>query len=147
MIVGIVVLVALLIIFVPHFSKGVPTELKPLTIPNLPSSPSPDQFSPGLSDTSQSLSNPFKLPLAPAKAWVLQLADFKESSGSNSLTQALRQKGFKAYTRQIMLPTGQVTRVFVGPETNADKIKLLATRLNKEMQLKPTVAAFDPLLF
>ncbi|MES2997814.1 MAG: SPOR domain-containing protein [Pseudomonadota bacterium] len=143
-----IVLIALLIIFVPLFFMEARSEPKLLTIPNLPFTPSPDQFSPGLNNTDQRPQNPFTLPLSPAKAWVLQVADFKESGTANAhaLIQTLREKGFKAYTRQIMLPTGRITRVFVGPEMRSDTLKMLETQLTKEMSLKSTVTSFDPLL-
>ena len=117
-------------------------------MPNRPSAPSPDQFNPGLSNTSQSFKNPFTLTLVPGTAWVLQVADFKANSDARLLIHHLREKGFKAYTRQITLSTGLVgTRVFVGPEIKLEQLKNIAVRLNKEMQLKSTMeTAFDPLL-
>lgn len=144
--VGTVILTAVLIICLPVFFSDVPaTEIKYLAIPHRPSVPSPYQFNSELSDTSYPFKNLIKLPLSPGTAWVLQVADFKQSLDANLLIQSLRQKGFRAYTRQIMLPRGLVTRVFVGPEIKSEQIKILETRLSKEMQLKSVVAAFDPL--
>lgn len=147
--IGILVFMSLLIIFIPHFFLNPPTtEFKSLTIPNKPASPSVELLATGLTNSHPS----FKLPLPPAQAWLLQVADFKKASQALSLVQTLRQKGYKAYTRQIILPTGlmlhsdQVTRVFIGPELKLTQIKALATRLNKEMQLNAKVIDFDPLL-
>lgn len=78
----------------------------------------------------------------------MQVADFKlqENVAANALMQSLRQKGFKTYMRQVIISTGPVIRVFVGPEIKSVTIKTLADRLNKETQLKPLMTAFDPLL-
>jgi cell division septation protein DedD len=148
-IIGILLLISLLVIFVPYFFLNPPTaEFNVLTIPNKPPSPSVEQLATGLAISSQS----FKLPLSPAQAWLLQVADFKENSQALSLVQILRQKGYKAYARRMTIATGlmrhsdQVTRVFIGPELKLTQIKTLATRLTKEMQLNAKVTAFDPLL-
>jgi cell division septation protein DedD len=140
-----IVLIALLVIFVPLFLKGAHAQLTLHAMPNLPSVPSSDHFGLELHDT-HPLKNSFTLPLAPAKAWVLQLADVKESSVAKALIQTLRQKGFKAYARQMILPSGLATRVFVGPEISMDDIKMLKIQLTKKMSLKSTIIIFDPLL-
>lgn len=113
-------------------------EFRALTMPHWPFTPTPAQFNPG---SKHAL-------ISPAHAWVLQVADFKlnESSAANALMQSLSQKGFKSYTRQVVLSTEPVIRVFVGPEIKSAQIKILAERLTKEMQLKSTIITFDPLL-
>jgi DedD protein len=134
-----IVLSALLVIIIPlFFLKSVPSEFKPLTMPTKPPVPSADQFNPGL-NTSR------PLPLSPARAWTLEVADFKENSEANALVQTLREKDFKAYARHVTTSTGPKIRVFVGPEIQSEKIKSLATRL-QAMQLNATKVAFDPLL-
>ncbi len=145
-IIAIIVLGALLIIFLPLFFSQVSTELN-FSMPNRPLSLSP-QFNSGLSTLSQSsIKKPLTLPLSPGVAWVIQVADFKKYADANVLVQRLRQKGFKAYTRQVMMSGIAITRVFVGPEIKSDQIKNLVAQLNKVIQLKsPVVTAFDPLL-
>ena len=133
-----VVVTALLIIAIPLLFKKTSVPFRSLTMPHRPFSPTQEQFNPG---SNQAF-------ISPAQAWVLQVADFKltESLAANTLMQSLRQKGFKTYMRQVILSTGPVIRVFVGPEIKSAKIKTLAALLNKETQLKPTITAFDPLL-
>jgi cell division septation protein DedD len=133
-----IVMTAVLIIFIALFFKKAPAEFKTLTMPHWPFSPTPEQFSPG---SNQAF-------ISPAHAWVLQVADFKlkESLAANTLVQSLRQKGFKTYTHQVILATGPVIRVFVGPEIKSEQIKTLADLLHKETSLKPMMTAFDPLL-
>lgn len=143
-----ILLTAFFVIFLPSFFKRTYTELRmPLTIPAKPLLPSSNQFTSGLSKTNQAIKDSFKLPLGSEQAWVLQVADFKSSSDANLMLQSLWNKGFKAYTRQVVTTmAGPITRVFVGPEIKSEQIKALEVRLNKEMQLKPTITAFDPLL-
>jgi len=134
-----VVVTAVLIISIPLFFKKMPVEFRSLTMPHWPSPPTQEQFNPG---SNQAF-------ISPAQAWVLQVADFKlqENLAANALMQSLRQKGFKTYMRQVILSTGPALRIFVGPEIKSEKLKTLADQLNKEMQLKPMMTAFDPLLF
>jgi len=146
-VVGGIVLMALLIIFVPTFFKETQSTFHLLSIPNVPLTPSSDHFSAELNNTNPVLNNPFKLLLSPAQAWVLQLADFKENLSAQRFIKTLRTNGFKAYARQISLPTGgNVTRVFVGPEIKSDNIKMLATQLRDKWSLQSTVTVFNPLL-
>lgn len=144
-----IILTAFLVIFLPSFFKRTYTRLRmPLTIPTKPLLPSSNQFSPGLSKTNQAIKDSFKLPLGSGQAWILQVADFKSSSDANLMLKSLWNKGFKAYARQVVTTMSgpPITRVFVGPEIKSEQIKALEVRLNKEMQLKPKVTAFDPLL-
>ncbi|WP_218814887.1 SPOR domain-containing protein [Rickettsiella endosymbiont of Dermanyssus gallinae] len=134
-----VVMTAVLIIAIPLLFKKMPAEFRSLTMPHWPFSPTQEQFNPG---SNQAF-------ISPAEAWVLQVADFKlkENVAANALMQSLRQKGSKTYMRQVILSTGPVLRVFVGPEIKPAKLKSLGELLSKETQLKPMMTAFDPLLF
>lgn len=145
-VIGSIVLVSLLVILIPDLFKQLPPKQQSLAIPNLPASPDSVQFNLGLSTTYHALENPFKLPTTPAQAWALQLADFNKTLEANTLVHSLRQKGYKAYARQVKTPQGWVTRVFVGPEIKREQIKRVAEQLNKDMQINPIVTSFDPLL-
>jgi cell division septation protein DedD len=145
-IIGSIVLLALLIIFIPSFFQELSHRPKRFSIPTLPEPPNAVQFNLGLGNVQHSFENPLQFPITPSQAWVLQLSDFKADANANALIQTLRHKGYKAYARQIRTSTGEVIRVFVGPESKLEQIKILAVQLHKDMQLQAMIAHFDPLL-
>lgn len=133
-----VVVIAVLSICISIFFKKTLVAFSVLKIPHWPVSPPVGKPHPSIN----------QILLSGADAWVLQVADFKlqENLAANALTQSLRQKGYKAYMRQVNLPTGSVIQVFVGPEIKLSKIKTLANLLKKETQLNPQIIAFNPLI-
>jgi cell division septation protein DedD len=149
--IAITVALALLIIFVPLFVKDYRADiLQSFVIPNLPAQPSPELLpmtpSQHRMHGMHHIQSLLSFPLAPAKAWVIELPDFKNPAEANALVLSLRLKGFKAYSRQFNSLTQVLTRVFVGPEVKPEQMKLIAERLNTEMHLDTKVVPFDPLL-
>ncbi len=149
--VAIIVVTALLVIFVPLFVKDYRADpLQSFIIPNLPAQPSPELLPVSSSHHRvhgmHSMQSLLSFPLAPAKAWVIELADFKNPVDAKALVLSLRLKGFKAYSRQFNSLSQVLTRVFVGPEIKPEQMKLVAERLNTEMHLDTKVIPFDPLL-
>ncbi len=149
--IAITVALALLIIFVPLFVKDYRADtLQSFVIPNLPAQPSPELLpmtpSKHRMHGMHHIQSLLSFPLAPAKAWVIELPDFKNPAEANALVLSLRLKGFKAYSRQFNSLTQVLTRVFVGPEVKPEQMKLIAERLNTEMHLDTKVVPFDPLL-
>jgi cell division septation protein DedD len=149
--IAITVAVALLIIFVPLFVKDYRADvLQSFIIPNLPAQPSPELLpmtsSRHAMHSMHRMQSLLSFPLAPAKAWAIELADFKSPADANALVLSLRLKGFKAYSRQFNSLSHVLTRVFVGPEVKPDQMKSVVKRLNTEMHLDTKVVPFDPLL-
>lgn len=141
-----IVIASLLVIFVPVWMKDNHAETFPLfSIPSLPASPSAALLS--MSSSKPSLKTLLDFPLTPAKAWVVELPDIKDSAEGENLVQTLRRKGFRAYSRQYKSLLGVLTRVFVGPEINPKQMKQVAKQLNAEMHLATQVIPFDPLLY
>lgn len=93
-------------------------------------SPKPIELKKNLNQTaSQVLSD------AP-EAWSVQLGSYANPSAAQLLVKRLRARGFEAYTRSATLSNGkQVTRVFVGPEVNQDKVKQVQQQLTREFNL------------
>ena len=149
--IAITVALALLIIFVPLFVKDYRADtLQSFIIPNLPAQPSPELLpmtpSQHRMHGMHHMQSLLSFPLAPAKAWVIELPDFKNPAEANALVLSLRLKGFKAYSRQFNSLTQVLTRVFIGLEVKPEQMKLIAERLNTEMHLDTKVVPFDPLL-
>lgn len=149
--IAITVVVALGVIFVPLLVKDYRVDtLQSFIIPNLPAQPSPELL-PMTSNKHvmhgmHHMQGLLNFPLAPAKAWVIELPDFKNPADANALVRRLRLKGFKAYSRKYPSLSDVLTRVFVGPEVKPEQMKLVVERLNTEMHLNTQVVPFDPLL-
>lgn len=141
----IIVIAALLVIFVPLWMKDYHADnLLSFTIPTLPIAPTAALLP--LTSTKPSMKSLLNFPLAPAKAWVIELPDIKDPAEAENLVQTLRRKGFNAYSRQYKSLLGVLTRVFVGPEIKPEQMKQVAERLNAELHLTTQVVPFDPLL-
>lgn len=83
--------------------------------------------------------------LTAASAWVVQLGSFDKPEHAKLLTKKLRDKGFKAFTREMKTAKGTMTKVLVGPEIKRAKADALQVAINKDMKLKGIVVAFKPL--
>lgn len=140
-----VVIVALLVIFVPLWTKDYSTDsLLSLTIPSLPEAPSAALLP--MTSSKPTVKNLLNFPLTPAKAWVVELPDIKDPVQAEHLVQTLRRKGFNTYSRQYKSLLGVLTRVFVGPEIKPEQMEQVAKQLNTEMHLTTQIVPFDPLL-
>lgn len=82
--------------------------------------------------------------LAKANAWVIQLGSFTDPARAKELIKQLRDKGFKAFGREMKTAQGMMTRVFIGPEIKKDKLAVVQAQLNKDMKVKGMVVAFNP---
>jgi DedD protein len=76
------------------------------------------------------------------QAWVVQLASFANQANASKLVAQLRQKGFQAYTRTSHFNRHSITRVFVGPEINQNKIQQVKQNLNKQFHLSGVVRKY-----
>ncbi|EDP46801.1 SPOR domain-containing protein [Rickettsiella grylli] len=141
----IISIAALWVIFVPLFMKEYHTKnILSFTIPSLPTAPTAALLP--ITSAKPSLKTVLNFPLAPAKAWVVELPDIKDAREAENLVQNLRRKGFNAYSRQYKSLLGMLTRVFVGPEIKPDQMKKIAEQLHTEMHLTTQIVPFDPLL-
>lgn len=65
-------------------------------------------------------------------AWTLQLGAFADEKNAAELRDRLRGKGYQAYTQSF--PGDNLTRVYVGPETQRSQIEALQKKLRKELK-------------
>ncbi|QDF67507.1 cell division protein DedD [Shewanella sp. SNU WT4] len=81
-----------------------------------------------------------------AKAgWTLQLGSFANANNVNALVAQLRKAGFPTYTYPAKPVDGQLTKVFVGPEINKDKLSGMQARVHKLTDLKGRIVNYDPI--
>lgn len=76
-------------------------------------------------------------------AWIVQLGSFKSKINAERLTNSLRARGYKAFTRETR-GNGQI-RVFVGPENQQVAAASLASKLEQEVNLRGIVMSSQSL--
>lgn len=77
------------------------------------------------------------------KAWSVQLGTFGNIENANALIAKLRKKGFDAYTRAILDPSGKrLLRVYVGPEIQKESALQLRDKLQATVHLKGVVRKY-----
>lgn len=86
-----------------------------------------------------------KKPQFESQAWILQLGSFKHKENVDALKNKLTQAGFKTFVKPVETRGGILSKVFVGPEL--DKNKLLDARktLKELTGLDGKITQFDPI--
>ncbi|MFM1897261.1 MAG: hypothetical protein RLZZ385_2335 [Pseudomonadota bacterium] len=77
------------------------------------------------------------------QGWSVRLGSFSDGRNAQALLQRLLDKGYKAYTRQIVTQQGELTAVFVGPQLDRGAVDELRARLRDEFQLNGMVVRFE----
>ncbi len=77
-------------------------------------------------------------------AWILQVGSFKEKDKADNLTQQLLAEGYKAYSRVGSSTTGDVYRVYVGPNILKEKLLADMQAIEQRHQIKPLLRRFEP---
>ena len=78
------------------------------------------------------------------QAWTLQVATFIQPANAEKLVQQLRAKGWDVYSRPMRADRKSVTRVFIGPEINYDKIKRAQQQVEKQFHFSGIVLRYHP---
>ena len=77
-------------------------------------------------------------------AWVIQLGSFKNKTNVDNLVKKLRKAGFVVFTRPVKTASGQLTKVFVGPDMNASRLEKSIPKLEKMTKLKGKLSPYSP---
>ncbi|WP_342807404.1 SPOR domain-containing protein [Alteromonas sp. M12] len=78
-----------------------------------------------------------------AKAgWVVQLGVFRHQKNVSELLSTLRNAGYQAFSRPVQTSTGELTKVFVGPELNKEKLQKAVPHLRELTKLQGRVTPF-----
>ncbi|MFA3789776.1 SPOR domain-containing protein [Aliiglaciecola sp. SL4] len=78
-----------------------------------------------------------------AKAgWVVQLGVFRHQKNVSELLSTLRKAGYQAFSRPVQTSTGELTKVFVGPELNKQKLQKAVPHLRELTKLQGRVTPF-----
>ncbi|MFP1835618.1 cell division protein DedD [Lonsdalea quercina] len=87
-------------------------------------------------------SKPAAAPQAPAgQAFIVQLGALKNADKVNEIVAKLRLSGFRAYTVPSSPVSGQITRIYVGPDASKQKLQSSLSELQQISGLSGQVKA------
>jgi DedD protein len=75
--------------------------------------------------------------------WVVQLGSFGNQKNVNDLLRKLEKAGYRSFSRKVRTSAGQLTKVFVGPELDKDKLDLALPHLKETTGLTGKVTTFN----
>lgn len=74
--------------------------------------------------------------------WVVQLGSFRHQKNVRELMNVLEKAGYRTFSRPVQTPSGELTKVFVGPEIEQEKLKSALPHLNEITKLKGRLTPF-----
>ncbi|MDT0581143.1 MULTISPECIES: SPOR domain-containing protein [Alteromonadaceae] len=77
------------------------------------------------------------------QGWVVQLGSFGNLKNVNDLIRKLEKAGYRVFTRKVQTSAGRLTKVFVGPEIERDKLDKALPHLKATTGLTGKVTPFD----
>lgn len=75
--------------------------------------------------------------------WVVQLGSFGNQKNVNDLLRKLDKAGYRSFSRKVQTSAGRLTKVFVGPELDKEKLELALPHLKETTGLTGKVTTFD----
>ena len=74
--------------------------------------------------------------------WVVQLGVFRHDKNVKELLRKLQNEGYRAFSRKIQTSSGELTKVYVGPDVDKDKMDKALPHLKQITSLQGRVAEF-----
>lgn len=74
--------------------------------------------------------------------WVVQLGSFRHQKNVRDLLDKLESAGYRAFSRQVKTSSGELTKVFVGPDLQKDKLEKAVPHLKELTQLQGRITPF-----
>ena len=78
------------------------------------------------------------------EAWVIQLGSFRHKKNVDELLKKLKDNGYTAFSKPIKTRSGNLTKVFVGPELIRTSLEKKIPALKKLTAVEGKVARFKP---
>ena len=75
--------------------------------------------------------------------WVVQLGVFRNKKNVNELQTKLEKAGYRAFSREVDTAAGRLTKVFVGPELERNKLDKALNHLYEISGAKGKVTSFE----
>nr|WP_205967660.1 SPOR domain-containing protein [Paraglaciecola sp. 20A4] len=74
--------------------------------------------------------------------WVVQLGTFRDKKNVDELLDKLKKGGYRAFSRPVHTSSGILTKVFVGPDLQKERLDSSVADLTKLTRLKGRVTPF-----
>lgn len=74
--------------------------------------------------------------------WVIQLGSFKHQKNVRELIQKVEKAGYRTFSSPIQTPAGELTKVFVGPDTNKSTLEDALPHLREVTGLAGRITPF-----
>ena len=78
------------------------------------------------------------------QGWVLQIASYQSAERAIKMRDELIKDGYKAYLREVRANGGRMSRVYVGPKLDRDKLEKEKAELDKKYNIETLLLKFDP---
>ncbi|EWH12082.1 dedD protein [Catenovulum agarivorans DS-2] len=79
----------------------------------------------------------------PSHAWVIQLGSFRHKNNVQNLREKLQQEGYVSFTRPIKTQSGELTKVYVGPELDKDTLERMLPGLKRLTNLNGKISQYQ----
>jgi DedD protein len=80
--------------------------------------------------------------LLASAGWVVQLGSFRHQKNVRELLRKLEKGGYRAFSRQVQTNSGELTKVFVGPDLQKAKLEGAISHLKELTNLQGRVTPF-----
>lgn len=80
--------------------------------------------------------------LLESAGWVVQLGVFRHQKNVRDLLDKLRAAGYRAFSRQIQTSSGELTKVFIGPDLQKENLEAAMPHLKELTNLQGRVTPF-----
>lgn len=84
-------------------------------------------------------------PTFDSSAWVIQLGSFKHTENAEALMSKLKQSGFVTFSKPVETRAGILSKVFVGPELDKNKLQIKQNELKELTGLDGKLTPYDPI--
>ena len=74
--------------------------------------------------------------------WVVQLGVFRHKKNVDELLDKLKAAGYRAFSRPVVTSSGELTKVFVGPDLQKEKLEKAVPHLNELTKLQGRITPF-----
>lgn len=75
--------------------------------------------------------------------WVVQMGSFQHQKNVKELMAKLKENGFRTFSREVPTQRGTLTKVFVGPELDREKLEGQLTYLKELTTLSGRISRFE----
>jgi len=128
----------------PHIEPiSIPAPIQPIAIEKL--SPPPTAYIPNdRSIQPDTIETKVLDDKGTPNGWLLQLASYRFSEHATVKRDELIELGYSAYVRSVQTEQGKMTRLFVGPNLDKQKVVEIQKQLNSRLGVDSILLRFEP---